>query len=64
MAASLTVTLTSDQRDLLLRLLDVALAETRVEAHRTHFSPDYRKQVLQEEEQIKALLGQLRSATG
>jgi hypothetical protein len=64
MVASHTLTLTSEQRDLLLRLLDVALAETRVEAHRTHFSPDYRKQVLQEEEQIKALLGQLRSAAG
>ena len=64
MATSLIVTLTNEQRDLLLRVLDVALAETRVEAHRTHFSPDYRKQVLQEEEQIKTLLSQLRSASG
>ncbi|MGD9644733.1 MAG: hypothetical protein AB7U73_03410 [Pirellulales bacterium] len=62
--ASLTLTLTDEQRDLLVRMLDVALAETRVEAHRTHFSPDYRKQVLQEEEQIKTLLGQLRGAGG
>jgi len=52
--------LSNEERDLLLRILDVSLADTRVEAHRTHFSPDYRKQVLLEEELIRGLIGKLR----
>ena len=41
--------LTEQERDVLRRLLDSALAESRVEVHRTHFSPGYREQVLEEE---------------
>jgi hypothetical protein len=51
--------LTEDQRDMLRRLLDSALAESRVEAHRTHFSPGYRERVLEEESCIAGLLKKL-----
>jgi hypothetical protein len=43
-------------------LLKSALGETRVEAHRTHSSPDYRQQVLGEEELIRQLLAKVQQA--
>jgi hypothetical protein len=55
----LKLPLTEDQRDLLRRLLDSALAESRVEVHRTHFSPGYRERVLAEESCIAGLLKKL-----
>jgi hypothetical protein len=52
--------LTEDEREVLRRLLDNALAESRVEAHRTYFSPWYREEVLEEESCITELLRKLR----
>lgn len=52
--------LNEDERNVLRRLLDSALAESRVEAHRTYFSPWYREEVLEEEHCIAALLTKLR----
>lgn len=51
--------LTEEERDVLRRLLDTALSESRVEVHRTHFSPGYREQVLEEEGCIAGLLKKL-----
>jgi hypothetical protein len=48
--------LTEEEREVLRRLLDSALGESRVEVHRTHFSPGYREQVLEEESCIAGLL--------
>ena len=51
--------LTEEEHEVLRRLLDSALAESRVEVHRTHFSPGYREQVLEEEGCIAGLLKKL-----
>jgi hypothetical protein len=51
---------TAEEQEVLRRLLDSALAESRVEVHRTHFSPGYREQVLEEESCIAGLLRKLR----
>jgi hypothetical protein len=48
--------LTEEEHEVLRRLLDSALADSRVEAHRTHFSPGYRERVLEEESCIVGLL--------
>ena len=40
-------------------VLKSALGETRVEAHRTHYSPDFRQQVLAEEELLRQLLAKM-----
>jgi hypothetical protein len=42
--------------------LKSALGETRVEAHRTHYSPEYRQQVLGEEELVRQLLAKVQKA--
>ncbi len=52
---------TEAEKSLLIRLLETSLGETRTEAHRTHFSPEYRQQVLDEEKQIREILEKLRS---
>ena len=52
--------LTAEEKDLLVRLLKKELGETRVEVHRTHFSPEYREQVKEEEALLRGLLGKLR----
>jgi hypothetical protein len=49
------------ERALMLGLLDQALGETRVEAHRTH-TPTYREDVLHHEEVIRRLIAKLRPA--
>lgn len=51
------------EQDLLIRLLETALTESRVEAHRTHYSPEYREQVLKEEKMVRGLLTRLGKAT-
>jgi hypothetical protein len=55
----LVLRLTEKKREVLRQLLDSALAESRVEVHRTHFSPGYREQVLEEESCIASLLKKL-----
>ena len=55
-----TLLLNDQERSELARLLEQALSETRVEVHRTHFSPDYRATVQQEEGVIRGLLDKLR----
>ncbi len=60
MATTVELMLNADERALLLRLLETALGEVRVEAHRTHFSPEFRDQVLAEESLIRSLLEKVR----
>jgi hypothetical protein len=55
----ISLTLTEKERTLLVGLLETALADTRVEARRTHYSPEFRAQVLQEEGTLRALLSKL-----
>lgn len=55
-----TLALTAEERQELLGLLEHALGETRVEAHRTH-TPAYREQVLREETVLRGLLQKLRA---
>ena len=49
------------EKQFLEGLLKSALRETRVEAHRTH-SPDFRQQVLGEEELVRQLLAKIQEA--
>jgi hypothetical protein len=49
------VTLTQEEKDYLVRVLQNAIGETRVEAHHTH-TPQYRERVLDEEKLIRGLL--------
>ena len=54
------VTLSADERNYLVQVLETALKNHRVEEHRTR-APSYREQILQEEkliEQVLAKLGQ------
>jgi len=55
-----TLVLNEQERGELARLLEQALGETRVEVHRTHYSPDYRATVQKEEGVIRGLLDKLR----
>jgi hypothetical protein len=54
-----SLTLTAEERNLLLQLLFKELGETRVELHHTHFSPDFRGEVKAEEGMLRGLLGKL-----
>jgi hypothetical protein len=56
--AETPVALTQDERTYLVRVLQNAIGETRVEAHRTH-TPQFREQVLNEEKLIRNLLSKL-----
>lgn len=56
------ISLTPDELALLLRMLETALGETRVELHRTHFSPEFREQVKDEVELLRGLLERFRTA--
>jgi hypothetical protein len=56
--ADVQITLTSDERQYLARVLEHALGESRVEAHRTH-TPDFRERVLEEEKLLRGLLSKL-----
>lgn len=50
--------LTREEKDYLVRILQNALGETRVEVHRTH-SPQFRERVLDEEKLVRGLLSKL-----
>ena len=50
--------LNEQEKAYLERILKTALSETRVEVHRTH-TPEYRQQVLGEEELVRQLLGKV-----
>jgi len=53
-------TLSAEERNYLVQVLEIALKNHRVEEHRTR-APSYREQILQEEkliEQVLAKLGQ------
>jgi hypothetical protein len=60
--AETRIVLTQEERDYLLRILQSAIGETRVEVHRTH-SPNFRTQVLAEEELQRKLISKLEVAT-
>jgi len=55
-----TLHLTADEQATLVRILNTKLEESRVEARRTHYSPEFRKDVLAEEQLLAALLKKLR----
>jgi hypothetical protein len=52
------LTLTDEERDYLVSLLETALKDTRIEEHRTR-KPSYREHVLHQEDRIVGLLGKL-----
>lgn len=52
------LTLTAEERDYLVSLLETALKDARVEEHRTR-TPSYRQHVLHDEALIAALLTKL-----
>ena len=56
--ADTQLTLTTQEREYLVNLLESALKQARVEEHRTR-APTYREHVLQEEQAIVSLLGKL-----
>jgi hypothetical protein len=56
-----TVVFDEQERGEVLRLLEYALGETRVEVHHTH-TPDYRAKVQQQEELLKRLIERFRNA--
>lgn len=48
-------TISEEERAELIRILDRALGESRVEAHRTH-TPEFRDRVLREQSLLRGLL--------
>ncbi len=54
------IVLTTNERDLIVRLLDRELGDTRSEVHRTH-QPAMREDVLREESLLRELLAKLRA---
>jgi len=57
--AEFHLVLNEQEKEYLVRVLNSALGETRVEARHTHYSPDFRQQVLSEEELLRQLLAKL-----
>jgi hypothetical protein len=57
--ADTSLMLSAEEKSLLARVLRAALGETRVELHRTHFSPEFRSEVQQEEKLLRGLLAKL-----
>lgn len=57
-----TVVLTQEEKEYLQRVLQTAIGETRVEAHRTHYSPDFRDRVLAEEVLLRGMISKLEAA--
>jgi hypothetical protein len=53
--------LTAEERDFLVKMLETALKDTRIEEHRTR-TPSYREFVLSEENLIESLLKKLGQA--
>jgi hypothetical protein len=62
--ADVQLRLTTEERDLLVRLLARELGDTRVELHHTHFSPEFRGEVKEEEAILRDLLNKLHPSTG
>jgi hypothetical protein len=60
--AVVNLSLTPEERALLVRLLEIALGETRVELRHTHYSPAFREEVKHEEDLIRDLLQKVRQA--
>jgi hypothetical protein len=58
----LSLTLDEQERSELLQLLEVALGDLRVEAHRTH-TPDYRDQVLRRKVLLQKLIEKFRQGS-
>jgi hypothetical protein len=52
------ITVTVQERDYLVRLLEQSLKETRVEEHRTR-APTYREHIIEQENAIQSLLAKL-----
>jgi hypothetical protein len=61
--ADFQVTLTAEERQFLLELLERTLKDTRVEEHRTR-TPSYRAHVLHDEELLLGLQNKLRQPPG
>ncbi len=57
-----TLVIDDQERSELLRILERALGEARVEAHHTH-TPDYREEVQQEEALLRGLLQRVRRSS-
>jgi hypothetical protein len=62
MMNTVQVTLSAEEHDLLLRLLQTALGDTRVEVHHTHYSPSFREGVKHEEALIRSLLEKIKQS--
>ena len=58
--AATNLTFSPEEQNLMVRLLESALGETRVEVHRTHYSPDFRDELKREEQLLRGLLAKLR----
>jgi hypothetical protein len=54
--SDMNVTLSTDEMAMLKRLVESALGETRVEVHRTHFTPELREELKQEETLLRGLV--------
>lgn len=54
--ADTTLRLSASEQATLVRVLEAALGESRIEVRRTHFSPEYRQEVLAEERLLEGLL--------
>ena len=59
----LQLTLTAEEREYLVNLLETVLKDTRVEEHRTR-TPSYREFVLRQEELINQVLSKLQQPAG
>ena len=61
--AEIALTLSTNEQATLVRVVEAALGESRVEARRTHFSPEFRANVLAEESLLAGLLQKLQRPT-
>jgi hypothetical protein len=61
--AELQMTLSDEERQYLVELLEITLKDTRIEEHRTR-TPLYRENVLRQEGLIEGLLNKLRQPPG
>ena len=50
------LSLSTEELAMLRQLVETALGETRVEVHRTHFTPEFREELKQEEKMLRGLL--------
>ena len=57
--SDITFKLIPEESAILLRLVGAASADTRVEVHRTHYTPAFRDDVKKEEEVLRSLLEKL-----